>query len=354
MPTVESIARQKMMTADLSGKIFRTNNEAANRSVLIKGPTDTADDMIKSGFGLRSNISEMLGNYTEEKNNFNSEFDRTMSSIKESAEKFREDAQVKQDEQLASRREALETEYNRRESAERFADAAREKFAENEEIRRERAAELNAENIERVQENLRSQRENAENFANAVRERIQSNTLTRRDETERFAQQYLVSETQNMNATRNENSNAALSNVRDLVRNFNDAVTFFNENRGVSNRMSALAISFTETENFADSLNAVGITNENGQLRVNETRLTDALNRNSEDVNELLGRNGLAGRLDRTVELANSQRENLFPSVVDYVGSRREEPTESLYALQLNQTAAHARENNWHFLNMFT
>ena len=88
--------------------------------------------------------------------------------------------------------------------------------------------------------------------------------------------------------------------------------------------------------------------NEGGTLSVNETRLSDALSRDSTGVNELLG------RLDRTVELANSQRDNLFPSVTDYLSNRRDEPTESLYAAQLNQTAALARESGANFINMFT
>ena len=162
-----------------------------------------------------------------------------------------------------------------------------------------------------------------------------------------------------MDETRDENNNAALSNVRNLVARFNDAVNYFNENRGVSDRMNALAGSFDRTENFAGSLNSVGISfNENGRLTVNETRLSDALNENSANVNALLGRNGLAGRLDRSIELATSQRENLFPSVTDYINdannNRRDELTESLYAAQLNQTAALARESSSNFVNMFT
>ena len=451
MPTVNAIAQQKSLTADVSSKIFRTDFEASRNSLLIKGPMESANEMITSTFGLRSNISEMLGTYTEEKDSFDSQFDRTMSSLKESADKLKESVQEREDERIAGRQKAQETERDRREVAERFADDAREKLDEAQHDRKERADQLAEitrerlqnsaqgqqermeqiaeENRERLQ-NVQNQREQAqrtvetreqaqqvtatreqaqaqqvtanreqaqtdatvsgeelreriqadeqtlrgrtEELANATRERAQ----TQRERTERFAQEYLVSEDQarttqartterevmqNLDETRDENANAALSNVRNLVNRFNDAVTYFNENRGVSDRMSALAGSFGRTETFAEPLNAVGITvNDNGRLTVNETRLADALNENSANVNALLGRNGLAGRLDRNIELATSQRDNLFPSVTDYVNNvdntnnRRNELTESLYAAQLNQTAALARENPSNFVNMFT
>ena len=381
MPTVNAIAQQKSLTADVSSKIFRTDFEASKNSTLIKGPMNTANDMIGSTFGLRSNISEMLGTYTEEKASFDSQFDKTMTSLKESADKLKEAIRSNEDERVAAREKAQETERERRESAEKFADDAREEVQEARQERQERAKELaeithermqnrdqvqredttvSAEDLrDRIQQEEQTLRGRTEQLANATRERAQ----TQRERTERFAEEYLVAEqderaednAQNLDTTRDENTNAALSNVRNFVDRFNDAVTYFNENRDVSDRMNALAGSFDRTENFAGSLNAVGISvNENGRLAVNETRLADALNENSSNVNELLGRNGLAGRLNRNVELATSQRENLFPTVTDYLNNRRDEPTESLYAVQLNQTAALARENSSNFVNMFT
>ena len=424
MPTVNAIAQQKALTGDVSSRIFRTNLEAATQSVLVRGPMETANDMIGSNFGLRSNISEMLGNYAEERESFDSEFNRTMSSLKESADKLRESVQSNAEEQAAVRERAQQTERDRQESARRFADEARERLDENEHDRQERAEQLAEITRERMQNSAQAQREQMEQLADDARERIQQTAQpqqtaqtqqtvtqsqqvaqaqqtdanvsaeelreridrdeqslrgrteqladatrqraqTQRERTEQFARDYLVAEdderttqrevARNLDNTRDENTNAALSNVRNLVDRFNDAVTYFNENRGMSDRMNALAGNFRDNENFAGSLNAVGITvGDNGRLTVNETRLADALNENSSNVNEVLGRNGLAGRLDRNVELANSQRENLFPTVTDYVTDRRDEPTESLYAAQLNQTAALARQTTSNFVNMFT
>ena len=336
MPTVNAIARQVELTADVSSRIFRTDFEKSADSVLIKGSLDSAADMVNSGFGLRSNISEMLGNYAEERDNFNAEFDETMSSLRQSADRLKT-----QDEDTDG---ALST----------LGDFATFKIP--------------PEAMAQIRERERLQRENAQEVADVQRQQIQDEReiLTRPTTTENFADEYLVAEEpddtqtiaetiQNINSTRDENTAAALSNVRNFVNTFNSAVDYLNENRTMSSRMNALASNFGDNENLSRSLGEVGISvNEDGRLRVNEDRLADALSENSSNVNAVLGQNGLAGRLDRNVDLANSQRENLFPSITDYAGDKRDEPTESLYAAQNNRTAAHNRLNAGRFLNMFT
>ena len=412
MPTVDSIARQRDLTADVSSKFFGTDFQAAKNSMLIKGPMETAADMVSSNFGLRSNISEMLGTYAEEKEAFNEQFDKTLASLKESADKLKESVKAEADNNAAISKQLRENEQARREVAKSFADDAIRDIQRNAQTRQRDAERLNDARLERIkqeienpqgspqqaiaareqaqaiaqahndnlpqrvgsreqiQSTIQAQQENVEQLDSTreqARERVQlrrnsaelladlhrrnqSRVQTQRENTETFARQYLVAENnQNLNVTRNDDTGSALSNVRNLVDRFNDTVSYFNENRSVSDRMSALASSFNDTENLAGSLNSVGITlNEGGTLTINESRLSDALNQNSSGVNELLG------RLDRTVELANSQRDNLFPSVTDYVSNRRDEPTESLYAAQLNQTAALARESGANFINMFT
>lgn len=412
MPTVDSIARQRDLTADVSSKFFGTDFQAAKNSMLIKGPMETAADLVSSNFGLRSNISEMLGTYAEEKEAFNEQFDKTLASLKESADKLKESVKAEADNNAAISKQLRENEQARREVAKSFADDAIRDIQRNAQTRQrdaERLADARLERIkqeienpqgspqqaiaareqaqavaqahndnlpqrvgsrEQIQSTIQAQQENVEQLDSTreqARERVQlrrdsaelladlhrrnqSRVQSQRENTETFARQYLVAENnQNLNVTRNDDTGSALSNVRNLVDRFNDTVSYFNENRGVSGRMSALASSFNDTENLAGSLNSVGITlNEGGTLTINESRLSDALSQNSSGVNELLG------RLDRTVELANSQRDNLFPSVTDYVSNRRDEPTESLYAAQLNQTAALARESGANFINMFT
>ena len=351
MPTLNTITRQVELTADVASKFFRTDfqksaksilitgsldtaanfmspkglfataddsmlvkdpHEAtADDSILINGPIDTAADMVKSKFGLRSNVSEKLGNYAEERDNFNSEFDKNMSSLRQSANRLEIN--------LEDKNGALS-------ALKEFADF-----------------EIPPEETEQVVE---QQIQAAQNYEMHPVERF-----------ENFVAEYLTAETSNISDA-NQNPNAtrdAVSDVRNFVKTFNSTVDYLNENRGVSNRMNTLATNFGDNDNLTQSLDTVGISvNEGGKLRVNESRLADALSENSSNVTAVLGQSGLAGRMSRNVDLANFQRENLFPTVTDYAGDKRDEPTESLYAVQNNRTAAHSKENAGYFLNMFT
>lgn len=355
MPTVNAVARQVELTADVSVKLFRDDFQRSARSILItgsldtaanltlvkdpkkalstdstliNGPIDTAADMKKSDFGLHSNISEKLGDYEEERENFNSEFDETMSSLRQSVDKLeinlQDKAGVVSTLQNVAALENAETENN--------------------------GEDFWSENTEQVADNQQTQ--DAQNYEMRPVEKF-----------ENFVAEYLISETpdssetaQNLNSTQDENTAAALSDVRNFVNTFNSTVDYFNENRGMSNRMNALASNFGDNDKLTQSLDSVGISvNEGGKLRVNEDRLSAALSEDSSNVNAVLGQKGLAGRLNRNVDLAKSQRENLFPTVTDYAGGKREEPTESLYtAKTAKKTAEHSKENAGHFLNMTT
>ncbi|MBR4383222.1 MAG: hypothetical protein IKP64_06650 [Selenomonadaceae bacterium] len=351
MPTVNAITRQVELTADVSAKFFRDDFQRSAKSILItgsldtaanltlvkdpkealstdstliNGPIDTAADMTKSKFGLRSNVSEKLGNYEEERENFNSEFDENMSSLKKSADRLEINLQDK-DDALSTLKNVADSEIPPEEVAdENFLREDTEQVADDEQIQA------------------------AQNYEMRPVERF-----------ENFVAEYLTAETSNVaetiqtpNATRD-----ALSDVRNFVNTFNSTVDYLNENRVVSGRMNALATNFGDNEILTQSLDSVGISvNEGGKLRVNEDRLADALSENSSNVTAVLGQNGLAGRMSRNVDLANFQRENLFPTFTDYAaGDKRDEPTESLYAAQTaKKTAAHSKENAGHFLNMFT
>lgn len=334
MPTVNATARQVELTADVSSKILRTNFDKSANSVPIKDSPDTAADTVNPG--LRSNIGEMLGNYAAERENFNSEFTETMSTLRQSANK-------------------LDTQDDTNGALSTLGDFATFKIP--------------PEQMARTQERERTQREDAQQIADIQRQRIRSEraeVMRLAENFRNFAAEYLTAETsdspptiaetiQNLNATRDENTAAVLADVQDFVSTFNSAVDYLNANRGLSGMMNALASNFGTGGILSQSLNSVGISvNENGTLRVNESRLAAALNENSSNVNEVLGQNGLAGRLNRNVDLANSQRENLFPTVEDYAGTRRNEPTESLYAAQNNRTAARSQQGAGYFLNMFT
>lgn len=348
MPTVNAITRQVELTADVSVKLFRDDFQRSAKSILItgsldtaanltlvkdpkealstdstliNGPIDTAADMTKSKFGLRPNVSEKLGEYEEERENFNSEFDETMSSLRQSVDRLEINLQDK-----SGVLSTLQNVAGLKTSPEEIAD---ENFL--------------SEDTEQVADDEQIQA--AQNYSMRPVEMF-----------ENFVAEYLTAETSTETIPNSDSTRDALSDVRNFVNTFNSTVDYLNENRGMSNRMNALAANFGDNDKLTQSLDSVGISvNEGGKLRVNEDRLADALSENSSNVNAVLGQNGLAGRLNRNVNLANSQRENLFPTVTDYAGDKREDPTESLYAAKTaRKTAEHSKENAGHFLNMTT
>ena len=152
-----------------------------------------------------------------------------------------------------------------------------------------------------------------------------------------------------------EKETSAISTVSNFVDNYNSAMSYLNERSGLSNGISALASSFGDNKNFASSLNAIGISvNPSGQLSVNVEKLADALNEDSSNVDSVLGQEGLAGQLDKKVDLANYRNESLFPTITDYANENNSEQSESLYFARTLKTAMYAGEKSGGLLNMFT
>jgi len=119
------------------------------------------------------------------------------------------------------------------------------------------------------------------------------------------------------------NVSTALANVKDFVSKYNDAISLFSDNSSISNRISRLSSSFSDTTYNAKSLATIGISvdSSTGRLSVDDTKLTNAMKTNSDSVSYLLGSNGLAGKAENKVSQANSQRSQLFPSISSMMGS---------------------------------
>ena len=124
-----------------------------------------------------------------------------------------------------------------------------------------------------------------------------------------------------------------LTNVKDFVKEFNSTMDYLNENKDISARFSSLASSFNDNSYFRGSLDKVGISvGKDGTLSVDEAKLTKALTDNPSSVDAVLGKDGLAGRLDRKINMANQQVDKLFPSVTNFVGSNSISATKSMYS----------------------
>lgn len=113
----------------------------------------------------------------------------------------------------------------------------------------------------------------------------------------------------------------AVNNVKDLVKSYNDAVGFFKENASVSKRMERMSDMFSDTTYRASNYQSIGISvGKDGSLAVDEEKLANAIVSSPDKVSRIMGSDGLAGKAQSHMNVANSQQDKLFPSVSDLFG----------------------------------
>ena len=149
-----------------------------------------------------------------------------------------------------------------------------------------------------------------------------------------------------------ENTQAAVGAVQDFVKAYNSAVSFLKDNKDVSNRVSALSNSFSDAGYFASSLSKAGVTvKSSGELSVDTDKLTKALKENPGSVENILGKDGFAGRTANKAQNAQSQRDKMFPSVSSMMGSSVSEAKRMYSANTINRSMAY--ESLGSLLNMY-
>jgi hypothetical protein len=114
----------------------------------------------------------------------------------------------------------------------------------------------------------------------------------------------------------------AISNVKQLVSDYNDALDLTSDYSSVGKRMESLHKSFADTTYRADTYKQLGISvdSKTGKMTVDEDKLAQALTENGDRVKNALGSNGLAGKAEQHLNEARSQSEKLFPSLQSMFG----------------------------------
>jgi flagellar capping protein FliD len=114
----------------------------------------------------------------------------------------------------------------------------------------------------------------------------------------------------------------AVKNVKNLVDKYNDAVSLFSDNASLSKRMQNVSDMFADTKYRASNYESIGITvGKDGSLSVDEEKLADAIVSSPDKVSRIVGKEGLAGKAESHVQMANYQKDKLFPSVTSLFGS---------------------------------
>ncbi len=366
MPTINSIAKQASMVASLQTKFFGSDFAAGNNSVLVGSAFNTLNNAVKSEYGGQPALTNLVENYQARRDAFRQELNDNMQSLKDSSDRLKESTATEEETATETVEDTAATTDSDPNTGSALSNLAG--FANG--------------NIPPQERNMMVQPNNAPDFPPPppeteelteaeIRETMRNNFQEAgRMGFEEFTERYLIAENedetdltaleeigQSINNTENSRSNNAdiLNNIRSLVNDYNSARNYLNENRGLSNRMSALADNFGGSRELSESLMSIGIfMNSDGELSINETVLQLELDRNADNVNSIVGGEGLAGQIDREVERASSQSENLFPSIYDYSNNNTQDITESLYSRQNFNTATYAWDNVSRFLTMLT
>ena len=141
---------------------------------------------------------------------------------------------------------------------------------------------------------------------------------------------------------------SAISNVKDLVSQYNETSDFLRDNQSLGKGVRQLTTEFSDTTYKADSYAKMGITVDakTGKMSVNESRLARALTDSPAQSEAILGKGGLAGRADRHAQYAQMAKSRVIPSMEQAIGSQlnyasnllngRSLPTMSRYSNMLN------------------
>ena len=116
----------------------------------------------------------------------------------------------------------------------------------------------------------------------------------------------------------------AISNVKDLVNEYNETSDFLRENKSLGKGVQQLTTEFSDTTYKADSYAKMGITVDakTGKMSVNESRLARALTDSPAQSEAILGKGGLAGRADRHAQYAQMARSRFIPSMEQAIGGQ--------------------------------
>ena len=116
----------------------------------------------------------------------------------------------------------------------------------------------------------------------------------------------------------------AISNVKDLVNEYNETSDFLRENKSLGKGVQQLTTEFSDTTYKADSYAKMGITVDakTGKMSVNESRLARALTDSPAQSEAILGKGGLAGRADRHAQYAQMSRSRVIPSMQQAIGGQ--------------------------------
>ena len=359
MPTIASMVQKNNLLANVSYKYFKLDTDAAEKSVLVGAPIQTNADFLRSDFSGQPAITNLVENYSADKEDFQSKIQDRLDSLRESSERLKDSVQEDEEVSTVAKEVSSENSSAAKTSSEETGSTLSTlgNFAMNNVP--PRAKILTFQPVERRDDSAEKSEEMAEQIAKRTEEKISDSASKRPNNITNFAERYLVSDNaddeESLSKSPETSEENLLSKVENFVQHYNSVLSYLNEHREMSDRVSALAANFGTNANLQSSLNSIGISVQpDGELSVDGAKLLNALENNADAVNSLLGSGGLTGSLDRNLSLANHQGDKLFPTIEEYRGEQDFEDWENLYAAQTQTTADYAKQKSGKILNLFS
>ena len=102
MPTINSMVQRNNLLTDVSYRYFKLDMDASEKSVLVGGAIQTNADFLKSDFSGQPAITELVENYSAEKEDFHNNIQDKLDSLQESTERLKNSVQVEEENQAAA------------------------------------------------------------------------------------------------------------------------------------------------------------------------------------------------------------------------------------------------------------
>jgi len=140
--------------------------------------------------------------------------------------------------------------------------------------------------------------------------------------------------------------------VSNLMNNYNDTVGFLQSRMGTSDTFDHFASSFGNASEMADDMDKIGVQFEpaTGMVSVDTKTLTDAIKDSPNSVENILGKNGFGGAIEKSSDAGNFGSDRMFPTITESFGGGNDQ-IKGMYG-QLRQVTSTPRGNLGNFMDM--
>ena len=139
--------------------------------------------------------------------------------------------------------------------------------------------------------------------------------------------------------------------VSNLMNDYNNTVGFLQSRMGTSGTFDHFASSFGNASKMADDMDKIGVQFEpaTGMVSVDTKTLTDAIKDSPNSVENILGKNGFGGAIEKSSDAGRFGSDRMFPSITESLGDKNDN-IKGMYG-QMRQVTSTPRGNLGNFMD---